>query len=80
MFFEKEKYYKYIGTLEKVVNFTYVIFIIMFAITGAIIGKGLGLIIGILIGFLLAGAYTFKIKITIQNMKWRIDIHEFIKK
>lgn len=80
MFFEKDKYYKYIGTLEKFVNFYYVIFIMIFAIIGLIAWKGIGIILGGLLGFLLASAYTLKTKILIQNMKWKIDIHELIKK
>ena len=80
MLFEKEKYYSYIGTLEKTINFFYIIFTIMFAIMGLIIFKAIGFILGAVMGFLLAGIYTLKIKILIQNMKWKIDMHELIKK
>lgn len=80
MLFEKEKYYKYIKTLETFVNFYYVIFIILFAILGIAIAKGLGLILGGIIGFLFARMYTLKTKISIQKMKLQIDIHEEITK
>lgn len=80
MFFEKDKYYKYIGNLEKIVNFYYVIFIVIFAISGVMLLKGLGMILGILIGFLIASGYTLKTKILIQDMKWKLDMHELIKK
>lgn len=80
MLFEKDKYYKYIGTLEKAINFYYLIYIALFAIIGLIILKGIGFILGGLVGFLLASAYTLKTKIQIQNMKWKMDMHELLKK
>lgn len=80
MLFEKEKYYKYIGTLEKIINFYYVIFISITALIGLATGKGLGFIIGILLGILIAKVYTLKTKIKIQKMKWEIDMHELTKK
>lgn len=79
MFFEKDKYYKYIGTLEKIVDFYYVILAIIGALVGFAIWKLIGLIIGIFIGLLIARLYTLKTKILIQNMKWKIDIHDNIK-
>lgn len=79
MLFEKEKYYKYIGTLEKLVNFLYLIFIILGFLIGCL-GKTKGAIIGGLIGFALASYYTLGVKIKIQEMKWKMDIHENIKK
>lgn len=80
MLFEKEKYYKYIKDLENVINFAYVIFILLFGIIGLAMGKAIGLIIGILIGILLAGSYTLNTKIKIQKMKWEIDIYDKVKK
>lgn len=80
MLFEKEKYYKYIKTLENIINFAYLIFILIFGIIGAAIGKGTGLILGIIIGLILAGVYTINGKIKIQKMKWQIDIHQKIYK
>lgn len=80
MLFEKDKYYKYIGKLEKAINYYYIICIILFALIGLIIWNVIGLILGGLVGFLLAGAYTLKTKILIQNMKWKMDMHELLKK
>ncbi len=54
MLFEKEKYYKYIKTLENSVNFYYVILITLLSIIGIITGKLIGLIIGAIIGYLIA--------------------------
>ena len=80
MFFEKDKYYKYIGTLEKIVDFYYVILAIIGAIAGLLIYKFVGLIIGIFLGLLIARLYTLKTKIKIQNMRWKIDVYESITK
>ena len=79
MLFEKEKYYKYIGNLESMVNFSYLIFIILGFIIG-LLGKGAGALLGAGIGFLLAKAYTLGAKIKIQEMKWKMDIYERINK
>ena len=79
MFFEKDKYYKYIGTLEKIVDFYYVILAILGALIGLAIWKIIGLIIGIFVGLLITRLYTLKTKIQIQNMRWKMDIYENIK-
>lgn len=75
MLFEKEKYYKHIGTLEKMVNFMYAIYILIFGILGLILYKGTGLILGILLGILISTAVTLKVKIQIQEMKMKFDIY-----
>lgn len=80
MIFEKDKYYKYIGTLEKIVNAIYIIYIFIGAVFGAAIGKVKGMSIGILITLLLATLHTITIKIKIQEMKWKMDIHEILNK
>lgn len=80
MFFDRNQYYKYIGTLEKIVNFSYCIIIGLCMLIGSATGKGTGFIIGTLTGLLLATLYTLKTKIQIQEMKWKMDIHEKIYK
>ena len=72
--FEKEKYYQYIQTLEKAVNFYYVFLMGLGLLIGAFMGI-VGVLIGVLIGFFIAHMYTLAIKIKIQDMKWKIDIH-----
>lgn len=80
MLFEKDKYYKYVGTLEKMVNFSYIVLIGLFMIVGILVGKEIGFIIGTLIGFILATTYTLNTKIKIQDMKWKLDIYQKISK
>lgn len=78
MLFEKEKYYKYIGTLENMINFSYAIFIIIGFIIG-MAGQFIGALMGAGIGFLLAKVYTLNAKIRIQEMKWKMDLYQRIK-
>ena len=58
MLFEKEKYYKYIGTLEKSIVLSYIFIILLFTIIGGIIagttGKTIYVIAGIIIGIIIA--------------------------
>lgn len=75
MFFEKDKYYKYIGDLENLINFSYAIYITIFAILGLVIYGIIGLILGILIGILIARIYTLNAKIKVQRMRWELDIY-----
>ena len=79
MLFEKEKYYKYIGTLQNMVNFAYAVIILICFLIGSI-GGPFGGLLGIGIGFLLATAYTIAAKIKIQEMKWKMDIHDKLKR
>ena len=78
MLFEKEKYYKYIGTLQNIVNFAYAVIMLICFLIGSI-GGPIGGLLGIGIGFLLATTYTIVTKIKIQEMKWKMDIYERIK-
>lgn len=77
MLFEKEKYYKYIGALEKSIVMSYIVIILICTLIAGLISKGNGLIIciGIIVGIIIAMERTLKTKIQIQKMKWEIDIH-----
>lgn len=79
MLFEKEKYYKYINTLEKNITISYIIITIFTTIIGTAILQGFGFILGILLGLLISGNYTLIAKIKVQKMKWEIDIYEKLK-
>ena len=76
--FEKEKEYQYIQYLEKNIIFVYVVVMLLFTLMFATLFKGLGLIIGLVLGYFIAKNYTISTKIKIQEMKWRIDIHNKI--
>lgn len=76
--FEKNKEYEYIQYLEKNIIFVYVITMILFTLMFAALLKGLGIIIGLILGYFVAKNYTISNKIKIQEMKWRIDIHNRI--
>lgn len=76
--FEKDKEYEYIQYLEKNIIFVYVITMILFTLMFAALLKGLGIIIGLILGYFVAKNYTISNKIKIQEMKWRIDIHNRI--
>lgn len=78
MLFEKEKYYKYIRTLEEIKIGIYILIIFITMKISNAIGKGLYL--GIIIGILISILYTIMIKIKIQKMKWEIDIYDMLKK
>lgn len=75
MLFEKEKYYSYIGILEKMINFYYALFIGIFGIIGVATGNVFGLIIGVGLGFIMAKACTLGAKIKVQKMRWEMDIY-----
>lgn len=77
--FEKEKYYKLIKDLEKIVTIIYVLILIFSVIIG-LIGGGVSLIITIPIGLLVAFLYTIAMKIKIQEMRWQMDIYDKINK
>ena len=77
--FEKEKYYKLIKDLEKIVTIIYVLILIFSVIIG-LIGGGVSLIITIPIGLLVAFLYTITMKIKIQEMRWQMDIYDKINK
>lgn len=78
MIFEKDKYYKYINTLEKMINFSYAIYMTVGFIVGIMIANIFGGMLGIAIGFLIATIYTINKKIQIQEMKWKMDIYSKI--
>lgn len=75
MIFEQNKYYKYIGTLEKIIIAFYIFYILIGILIGAYAGSGFTIIICGLIGFFAAGIQTILIKIRIQEMKWKMDIY-----
>lgn len=79
MMFEKEKYYKYIKTLERNISIIYILITLLTAVLGIVIAKGIGLILGIAIGILVSNNYTLMAKIKIQKMKWEIDVHQLIR-
>lgn len=79
MMFEKEKYYKLIKDLEKMVTIAYVL-ILIFSVLIGLINGGTLLIITIPIGLLLAFLYTFAMKTKIQEMRWQMDIYDKINK
>ena len=72
MLFEKEKYYKYIGTIENMITAYYFIIIGIFVLIG-IASKNF-------IGFIISTIATLNAKIKIQEMKWKMDIYEKVKK
>lgn len=76
--FEKDKEYEYIQYLEKNIIFVYIITMLLLATLLAAMLKIIGLIIGLVLGYFLAKYYTISTKIKIQEMKWRIDIHNKI--
>lgn len=78
--FEKNKEYEYIQYLEKNIIFVYIITMLLFATIFTAMLKAIGLIIGLVLGYFLAKYYTISTKIKIQEMKWRIDIHNKIMK
>lgn len=79
MIFEKEKYYQYINSIEKMITATYVL-LIMAGIGIGAFGGILGIILGAFIGFIISTLYTKAAKIKIQEMKWKMDIYEMIYK
>ena len=79
MLFEKEKYYKYIGTIENMITAYYFIIIGIFLLIGIASKNFIGCIICILIGVLISTIATLNAKIKVQEMKWKIDIYEKIK-
>ena len=80
MLFEKEKYYKYIGTIENMITAYYFIIIGIFVLIGIASKNFIGFIICILIGILMSTIATLNAKIKIQEMKWKMDIYETVKK
>ena len=78
--FEKEKYYKYIKTLEGMNTATYAIVMTISIISGAMTNNLLTLILSALLGFLFANIITFCTKMKIQKMRWEIDIYDKIYK
>ena len=80
MLFEKEKYYKYIGTIENMITAYYFIIIGIFILIGIASKNLIGFIICILIGILISTIATLNAKIKIQEVKWKMDIYEKVKK
>ncbi len=91
MLFDKNKYYELSEQIrERIVKY-YIMYIIFFTIIGLIISyiipifdttivKILIIFSFILLGLLLAGEKTIKIQIEEQDMKWKIDIYDMIRK
>lgn len=80
MLFEKEKYYKYIGTIENMITAYYFIIIGIFVLIGILSKSFIGFLICILIGVLMSTIATLNAKIKVQEMKWKMDIYEKVKK
>lgn len=80
MLFEKEKYYKYIGTIENMITAYYFIIIGIFLLIGIASKNFISCIIFVLIGILISTIATLNAKIKVQEMKWKIDIYEKVKK
>lgn len=80
MLFEKEKYYKYIRTIENMITAYYFIIIGIFILIGIASKNFIVCIICILIGLLISTIATLNAKIKVQEMKWKMDIYEKIKK
>lgn len=76
--FEKDKEYEYIKYLEKSIIFVYIVVISMITIIFTAMLQLIGLVIGLVLGYFISKAYTISAKIKIQEMKWRIDIHNKI--
>lgn len=74
MIFEKEKYYKYINQLEKELTIINAIIMIISVLIGIATGGGT-LIITIPLGLFISWGLTMKLKIQIQEMKWKFDIY-----
>ena len=80
MIFEQDKYYKYIGTLEKIKTAFYIFYILIGIVIGSATGNGFTIILFGLIGFFFASIQTILIKIRIQEMKWKMDVYNKIIK
>lgn len=78
MLFEKEKYYKYINTIEKAITITYILIVGFFCLLGAASKNILIFTAATMLGFGIAHMYTLNAKIRIQRMRLEIDIHENI--
>ncbi len=73
--FEKQKYYKLMNDLEKGITIMYAIIMIISVIIGIAAGVA-PLIITIPLGLIISYFTTFATKIKIQEMRWKIDIHD----
>lgn len=92
MLFEKEKYYELSEEIRNKIVKYYIIYIIIFTILGitissilnitkeSIILKLLVIFVFMLIGLLIASEKTIKIQIQEQEMKWKIEIYDILKK
>lgn len=79
MIFEREKYYKLMKDLENGINIIYIIIMFFSVIIGIAAGV-VTLIITIPLGLLIAYFMTFATKIKVQEMKWKIDVHNKLNK
>lgn len=73
--FEKQKYYKLMSDLEKGITIMYVVTMVIAVIIGIAAGVA-PLIITIPLGLLISYFVTFATKIKIQEMRWRMDVHD----
>lgn len=76
--FEKQKYYDYIQKLENSITWVYIIVLVLSVLFGIAAG-GVALIITIPLGLLLAGSWTLASKIKVQDMRWKMDLWDYIK-
>lgn len=73
--FEKQKYYKLMSDLETGITIMYVVTMVIAVIIGIAAGVA-PLIITIPLGLLISYFVTFATKIKIQEMRWRMDVHD----
>lgn len=79
MFFEKDKYYQYIKTLEGFITAKYIIIITIGILTGVLTKNVIATILSLFISYLITIILTINTKIKIQKMKLDIDIYYYIK-
>ena len=73
--FEKQKYYKLMSDLETSITIMYIVTMVIAVIIGIAAGVA-PLIITIPLGLLISYFVTFATKIKIQEMRWRMDVHD----
>lgn len=78
--FEKEKYNNYINTLQATIIIKNAVIILAIIIITIISQKYFTILFSILVGILTSIITTFKTKIRIQEMYWKLDLYnKFIK-
>lgn len=79
MLFNKRLYYKYIGILENLTIFCFIVYCGIGGLIGAIIYELQGLLIGILVNFISGYIIYLFLRIKVEEMKWKMDIYEKIE-